>query len=102
LLALTHALSVSLAGHARVNSISPGWIDTSAYHSGSTPYQHSKEDKAQHPAGRVGKPEDIAEMVLFLCDNDRSGFITGENIIIDGGMSKLMVYNNDKGWNYKA
>jgi NAD(P)-dependent dehydrogenase (short-subunit alcohol dehydrogenase family) len=100
ILALTHAMSVSLAGYARVNAISPGWIDTSAYHSEGVSYKHSRQDEAQHPAGRVGRPEDIAEMVLFLCGSDRAGFITGENIIIDGGMSKLMVYNNDRGWSY--
>ena len=98
ILALTHAMSVSLAGIARVNAISPGWIDTS-------PDQlagHSDEDKSQHPAGRIGRPEDIAEMVMFLCDNKRAGFITGENIMIDGGMSKLMVYHGDEGWEYKT
>ena len=96
ILALTHAMSISLSGIARVNAISPGWIDVS-----NEKNNHSKEDKAQHPAGRVGNPKDIAEMVMFLCDNDRAGFITGENIIIDGGMSKLMVYHNDNGWGYK-
>ena len=98
ILALTHALSVSLAGHARVNAISPGWIDTAAYHMGGKPTNHSIEDEIQHPAGRVGRPEDIAEMVMFLCDNERAGFITGENIVIDGGMSKLMIYHGDHGW----
>jgi NAD(P)-dependent dehydrogenase (short-subunit alcohol dehydrogenase family) len=100
ILALTHALSVSLAGKARVNAISPGWIDTAEYHGNGEPPEHSHADKSQHPAGRVGTPKDIAEMVMFLCDNDRSGFITGENIIIDGGMSKLMIYHEDKGWKY--
>jgi len=88
--ALTHAMAVSLAGKARVNAISPGWIDTT----GST---FEGADATQHPAGRVGVPADIAEMVLFLC-NDKAGFITGENITIDGGMSRLMVYHNDHGW----
>ncbi|MBE5786098.1 MAG: SDR family oxidoreductase [Clostridiales bacterium] len=88
--ALTHALSVSLAGKVRVNSISPGWIDT-AY----TVY--TGPDAAQHPAGRVGNPLDIAHMVLFLC-SDKAGFITGENICIDGGMTKLMIYHGDHGW----
>ena len=101
ILALTHALSISLAGYARVNAISPGWIDTAKYHGNGKPTEHSSGDKAQHPAGRVGTPEDIAEMVMFLCDNDRAGFITGENIAIDGGMSKLMIYHGDKGWEYK-
>jgi len=95
ILALTHAMSVSLAGHARVNAISPGWIDTQYA-------DHSQEDKSQHPAGRIGVPEDIANMVLFLCDETKSGFITGENIVIDGGMSKLMIYHNDGGWKYKS
>ncbi|MCL1994639.1 MAG: SDR family oxidoreductase [Defluviitaleaceae bacterium] len=102
ILALTHAMSISLAGKARVNAISPGWIDVADYHhSNRTPANHSKQDKTQHPVGRVGKPEDIAEIVMFLCDNSRAGFITGENIVIDGGMSKLMVYHGDRGWNYR-
>ena len=88
--ALTHALAVSLAGKVRVNSISPGWIDT-AY----TVYEGA--DALQHPAGRVGNPMDIANMVLFLC-SDKASFITGENICIDGGMTKLMIYHNDNGW----
>ena len=100
ILALTHALSISLAGQARVNAISPGWIDVSTYRGERNSTQHSKEDERQHPAGRIGRPEDIAEMVMFLCDNNRAGFITGENIVIDGGMSKLMVYHNDNGWKY--
>ncbi len=90
--ALTHAMAVTLAGKVRVNSISPGWIDTS----GSSP---GGADSAQHPAGRVGTPQDIAGMVLYLC-SDRAGFITGENITIDGGMTRLMVYHNDFGWTY--
>ena len=88
--ALTHALAVSLAGRARVNSISPGWIDT-AY----TVYEGP--DATQQPAGRVGNPMDIANMVLFLC-SDKAGFITGENICIDGGMTKQMIYHGDCGW----
>lgn len=91
--ALTHALAVSLAGKVRVNSISPGWIDT-AY----TVYEGA--DALQHPAGRVGNPMDIANMVLFLC-SDKASFITGENICIDGGMTKLMIYHNDNGWTLK-
>ena len=82
--ALTHALAVSLAGKVRVNSISPGWIDT-AY----TVYEGA--DAVQQPCGRVGNPLDIANMVLFLC-SDKAGFITGENICIDGGMTKLMIF----------
>ena len=92
--ALTHALAVSLAGKARVNSISPGWIDT-AY----TVYDGP--DAIQQPAGRVGNPMDIANMVLFLC-SDKAGFITGENICIDGGMTRQMIYHGDNGWTLKA
>ena len=88
--ALTHALAVSLAGKARVNSISPGWIDT-----GYTVYKGA--DATQQPAGRVGNPKDIANMVLFLC-SDKAGFITGENICIDGGMTRQMIYHGDHGW----
>lgn len=88
--ALTHALAVSLSGRVRVNSISPGWIDT-AY----TVYEGA--DASQHPAGRVGHPMDIAHMVLFLC-SDKAGFITGENICIDGGMTRQMIYHNDYSW----
>ena len=87
--ALTHAMAISLAGRARVNSISPGWIDTTdSGDSGIT-----EADALQQPAGRVGRPEDIAEMALFLCSG-KAGFITGENICIDGGMTKLMIGNN--------
>lgn len=88
--ALTHALAVSLSGKARVNSISPGWIDTDY-----TVYQGP--DAYQQPAGRVGNPMDIANMVLYLC-SDKAGFITGENICIDGGMTRQMIYHNDFGW----
>lgn len=88
--ALTHALAVSLAGRVRVNSISPGWIDT-AY----TVYDGP--DAVQQPAGRVGNPMDIANMALFLC-SPKAGFITGENICIDGGMTRLMIYHGDHGW----
>ena len=88
--ALTHALAVSLSGKVRVNSISPGWIDTDY-----TVYEGA--DAIQQPAGRVGNPLDIANMVLFLC-SDKAGFITGENICIDGGMTKQMIYHGDHGW----
>ena len=88
--ALTHALAVSLSGRVRVNSISPGWIDTS--------YRvYEGPDAIQQPAGRVGNPPDIANMVLYLC-SDMAGFITGENICIDGGMTKQMIYHGDCGW----
>ena len=88
--ALTHALAVSLAGRVRVNSISPGWIDT-AYR------VYEGPDATQQPAGRVGNPMDIAHMVLFLW-SDKAGFITGENICIDGGMTRQMIYHGDWGW----
>lgn len=90
--ALTHALAVSLAGRARVNSISPGWIDT-------TGSEFTGPDAVQQPAGRVGKPDDIAEAALFLC-SQKAGFITGENLCIDGGMTRLMIYHGDHGWTY--
>jgi len=88
--ALTHALAVSFAGKVRVNSISPGWIDTSF-----TVYEGP--DATQQPAGRVGNPLDIANMVLFLA-SEKAGFITGENICIDGGQTRLMIYHGDHGW----
>ena len=91
--ALTHALAVSLGGKVRVNSISPGWIDTNY-----TVYDGP--DAIQQPAGRVGHPLDIANMVLFLC-SEKAGFITGENICIDGGQTRLMIYHNDCGWTYQ-
>ncbi len=88
--ALTHALAVSFAGKVRVNSISPGWIDTD--------YRiYAGPDAIQQPAGRVGNPLDIANMILFLA-SDKAGFITGENICIDGGQTKLMIYHGDHGW----
>jgi NAD(P)-dependent dehydrogenase (short-subunit alcohol dehydrogenase family) len=88
--ALTHALAVSFAGKVRVNSISPGWIDTD--------YRvYSGPDATQQPAGRVGNPLDIANMILFLA-SEKAGFITGENICIDGGQTKLMIYHGDHGW----
>ena len=90
--ALTHAMAASFAGRVRVNSISPGWIDT-AYR------EYEGPDALQQPAGRVGNPMDIANMVMFLC-SDKAGFITGENICIDGGMTKLMIYHDDHGWTY--
>ena len=88
--ALTHALAVSLSGRVRVNSISPGWIDN-AY----TVYEGA--DALQQPVGRVGNPRDIAYAVMYLC-SDMAGFISGENICIDGGMTKQMIYHGDHGW----
>lgn len=90
--ALTHALAVSLAGRARVNAISPGWIDARFQ-------AHPGPDALQHPARRVGNPADIASMALFLC-SEKAGFITGENIRIDGGMTRQMVYTGDAGWRF--
>ena len=88
--ALTHGLAMSLAGKVRVNSISPGWIDT-AYR------VYEGPDAVQQPVGRVGNPLDIANMVLFLC-SEKAGFITGENVCIDGGMTRQMIYHDDFGW----
>ena len=92
--ALTHAMAVSLAGKARVNSISPGWIDTAGS-------DFTGADALQQPVRRVGKPEDIAEAILFLC-SEKAGFITGENICIDGGMTRLMIYHGEHGWDYSG
>ena len=91
--ALTHALAVSLAGKVRVNSVSPGWIDTNGM-------AYAGADAIQQPVGRVGNPLDIANMVLYLC-SDMAGFITGENICIDGGMTRQMIYHGDHGWTLK-
>lgn len=88
--ALTHALAVSLGPRVRVNSISPGWINT-------TGTVYSGSDCSQHPAGRVGTVDDIASVVLFLI-SPQASFITGENICVDGGMTKLMIYHNDNNW----
>ncbi len=92
IISLTHSMAVTLKGKARVNSISPGWIDT-------VDFEFEASDIKQHPANRVGEPIDIANAVLFLC-SENAKFITGENIVIDGGMSKLMIYHNDEGWKY--
>ena len=91
--ALTHALAASLAGRVRVNSISPGWVDT-------TGTVYTGPDAAQQFAGRVGTPLDIANMALYLC-SDKAGFITGENICIDGGMTHRMIYHGDDGWQFQ-
>lgn len=89
--ALTHGLAVSLSGKVRVNSISPGWIDNDFH-------VYEGADAYQHPAGRVGNPYDISNMVMYLC-SPLSGFITGENICIDGGMTRQMIYHGENGWN---
>jgi NAD(P)-dependent dehydrogenase (short-subunit alcohol dehydrogenase family) len=86
LLALTHALAISLAPEVRVNCVSPGWIEVKDY-SGLR-----RKDHKQHPAGRVGRPEDVAELVRWLLDGKRSGFVTGANFVIDGGMTRKMIY----------
>jgi NAD(P)-dependent dehydrogenase (short-subunit alcohol dehydrogenase family) len=86
LLALTHALAISLAPDVRVNCVSPGWIETRNY-SGLR-----QKDHKQHPVGRVGRPDDVAELVSWLLDGKRSGFVTGANFVIDGGMTRKMIY----------
>eukprot|EP00898_Chlorokybus_atmophyticus_P001119 jgi/Chlat1/2007/Chrsp158S02299 len=94
LVALTHALAISLGPQIRVNCISPGWIDVSAWKKTSMlqPEHLSREDHNQHPVGRVGKPEDVAELVTFLANNDAAGFITGQEFVVDGGMTRKMIY----------
>jgi len=95
LVALTHALAVSLAGKVRVNAISPGWIAVEDFQKPSrrAPPQLRPEDHSQHPAGRVGQPVDIAALCAFLLSSD-AGFITGENIVVDGGMTRKMIYSH--------
>jgi NAD(P)-dependent dehydrogenase (short-subunit alcohol dehydrogenase family) len=86
LVALTHALAISLGPDVRVNCVSPGWIETKNYGA------LRRKDHTQHPVGRVGKPEDIAEIVGWLLDGKRSGFVTGANFVVDGGMTRKMIY----------
>lgn len=93
LISLTHALAMSLAPRGvRVNSISPGWIDTGIFG------RLSAEDALQHPAGRAGTPEDVVRGVFFLC---RSGFVNAENLVIDGGMTRMMIYHGEEGWTFR-
>jgi NAD(P)-dependent dehydrogenase (short-subunit alcohol dehydrogenase family) len=87
LLALSHALAASLQPDVRVNCVSPGWIETRV----AGTFMHSSDDNAQHLVGRVGTPEDIANMVAFLASS-QAGFMTGQNVVVDGGMTKKMIY----------
>jgi len=86
LVALTHALAVSLGPDVRVNCVSPGWIETKDYGA------LRRKDHSQHPAGRVGKPDDVAAIVTWLLEGKRSGFVTGANFVVDGGMTRKMIY----------
>jgi NAD(P)-dependent dehydrogenase (short-subunit alcohol dehydrogenase family) len=93
LLALTHAMALSLQKRQiRVNAILPGWIDTSRYQGAQKRLKLRQLDHAQHPAGRVGRPEDVAEAALFLLDQKKAGFITGQRLVVDGGMTIKMIY----------
>jgi NAD(P)-dependent dehydrogenase (short-subunit alcohol dehydrogenase family) len=91
LVALTHALAISLGPEVRVNCVSPGWIDVSAWRKEGTREVLSEADHGQHPAGRVGRPEDVARLVLYLAD-PANGFLTGQNLVLDGGMTRKMIY----------
>jgi NAD(P)-dependent dehydrogenase (short-subunit alcohol dehydrogenase family) len=95
ILGLTHSLAVSLADRRiRVNCVSPGWIETAEWQKSSKRKapKHSEADRLQHPAGRVGVPDDIASVCLFLADGGKAGFITGQNFVVDGGMTRKMIY----------
>lgn len=100
ILSLAHALANSLKTRARVNAISPGWIDVSSLQYQSESFPLSQSDHLQHPVGRVGKPTDIVSMVEFLLDDQKSGFITGQEFIVDGGMKTQMIYHDEFGWRY--
>ena len=101
LAALTHALAVSLSGKVRVNAVAPGWIDTGSYYQDGYQPEYTPADTAQHPSNRVGVPEDIANAVLFLCD-EKNSFVNGSVITVDGGISKRMIYSGDEGWEYRV
>ncbi len=93
--ALTHSLAVSLAeDRIRVNAIAPGWIETGDWQKERNRYEpkHTREDKAQHPVGRVGEPQDVAQAALYLC-SEQAGFVTGQHLVVDGGMTVKMIYN---------
>lgn len=102
LLSLTHAMSNSLRSKTRVNAISPGWIDTNHFQTSKQEMELSASDHTQHLAGRVGHPLDIVHMVEFLLDERKSGFITGQEFVVDGGMSKQMIYHEEHGWHYNG
>jgi NAD(P)-dependent dehydrogenase (short-subunit alcohol dehydrogenase family) len=88
LVALTHALAISLGPDVRVNCVSPGWIVVRR----DEEQKLRRKDHLQHPTGRVGRPQDIAEIVAFLLDGERAGFVTGANFVVDGGMTRKMIY----------
>jgi NAD(P)-dependent dehydrogenase (short-subunit alcohol dehydrogenase family) len=91
MIGLMHSQGQELAGQARVNVISPGWIDTGDPKDEGH-YQPTKQDKEWHAVGRLGRPSDVAELVSFLADEEKSGFITCQEFVIDGGVSRKMVY----------
>ena len=92
IVALTHSMSMSLGEKGiRVNAISPGWIDVSSWRPNGKQELISENDKKQHPVGRVGTPFDISNMIMFLV-SEEAGFITGQNFVVDGGMTKKMIY----------
>ncbi|MFA5514483.1 MAG: SDR family oxidoreductase [Sphaerochaetaceae bacterium] len=100
LFSLTHSLAVTLSGKVRVNSIAPGWIKTERFYDEPKEFRYNQNDINQHPSKRIGEAEDIARATLFLCD-ERNSFINGENITVDGGMTKQMIYSGEHGWDYK-